>query len=264
MFIGLIEFNRLLNIRSYIRKVGGKMVRVKSHKKQAVLRAHDAAEELLRLNKIEKKIMDEGIERGYLMPLQSGKVSQLHIGDASSVRIPRSQTLDSLYLHNHPNSAFPSPVDILTTGGKSRQGSFSSMTPYGSYHARFYKINDIDTQYLEERVNFIDSIFNLTGRLGKSEKGFRVLYRTDPNIFYREYGEAKRTLQVLDLPEFKDGTRLSNAFIRDLWDAQPYLNITYPRESAAMVKAIKSELRKKSAARDKHKNIWKDHLELLT
>lgn len=55
MFIGLIEFNRLLNIRSYIRKVGGKMVRVKSHKKQAVLRAHDAAEELLRLNKGESK-----------------------------------------------------------------------------------------------------------------------------------------------------------------------------------------------------------------
>lgn len=190
MFIALIEFNRLLNIRSYIRKVGGKMVRVKSHKKQAVLRAHDAAEDLL------KQLNADSKEFAYIIS-KSGKVSKLYKGDAVSVDLKGHYKNAFMYVHNHPKKELfaPSIPDILSTVITRSQAAI--VVP--GYKSRFYLKN--------KSLTTKDVAFSL-GRNTYKDYLQRVLTASDPSditsystsrgnlytltnnndFFFREYG----------------------------------------------------------------------------
>lgn len=190
MFIGLIEFNRLLNIRSYIRKVGGKMVRVKSHKKQAVLRAHDAAEDLLKQLKADPK------EFAYIIS-KSGKVSKLYEGDAVSVDLKGHYRNAFMYVHNHPKRRLfaPSISDILSTVMTKNQAAI--VVP--GYKSRFYvKNKNLTTKEVAfslGRNTYKDYLQRILTASDPSEitsystsRGNLYTLTNDDNFFFREYG----------------------------------------------------------------------------
>jgi hypothetical protein len=240
----LYKFNKALNIKSYIRNIGGKAVRVTSHRRQAIMRAHEAADDLLAQTDSLSR------EYGYLLS-PSGRLSKRFSGEGSSISMPQSRAI-SFDLHNHPRGllegdsglqTMPSWGDLELTRGFN-QGAIVTPTKVGSYRARYYIKNPKENlnNLREEMDNDIDTRMFI-GALRASSRyeieddiltdsyfaaANREFLRKSNKIHYREYGAPGKYIIELDN--------------ENLYGNNPYLQQIANNQDTKIPKEVANEL----------------------
>jgi hypothetical protein len=200
MFFMLSYFNRLINVKRFIRTLkNGKQIEVNPHSRRAIVsRLREALEDIRKTD----------LERGYVFIPKRGKLSQKIIGEKSSVEIGKlnksTPKINRYDLHNHPRNTPLSYQDLQVSGNTGNQ--VFNITPRGDvYRAKILDKFKKNRDIVRSKVNYTE-VFGYPG-IHSEDNDFvflhtlHTLLKKDGYIFYRSKLTPKSKQILLDNKE---------------------------------------------------------------